>query len=57
MATFDLTTLYYATVGFDRVSRLLSEALERENAGFQSMSRAGRRRAPSADQGSADFRQ
>jgi molecular chaperone IbpA len=34
MATFDLTPLYHATVGFDRVSRLLGEALERENAGF-----------------------
>jgi molecular chaperone IbpA len=34
MATFDLTPLYHATIGFDRVSRLLGEALERENAGF-----------------------
>ena len=34
MATFDLTPFYHATVGFDRISSLLADALERDEAGF-----------------------
>ena len=34
MATFDLTPFYHATVGFDRISSLLADALERDETGF-----------------------
>jgi molecular chaperone IbpA len=34
MATFDLTPFYHATVGFDRISKLLAHALERDDTGF-----------------------
>jgi molecular chaperone IbpA len=34
MATFDLTPFYHATVGFDRISNLLADALERDETGF-----------------------
>ena len=34
MATFDLTPFYHATVGFDRISSLLADALDRDETGF-----------------------
>jgi molecular chaperone IbpA len=34
MATFDFTPFYHATVGFDRISSLLADALERDETGF-----------------------
>lgn len=34
MATFDFTTLYRTTVGFDRVPSLLSHALQREESTY-----------------------
>lgn len=34
MATLDFTPLYRSTVGFDRVSTLLSHAMQREESGY-----------------------
>ena len=34
MATFDFTPLYHSTVGFDRLSNLLSHALDRDESGY-----------------------
>ncbi|HEX7073181.1 MAG TPA: Hsp20 family protein [Hyphomicrobiaceae bacterium] len=34
MATLDFTPLYRSTVGFDRVSMLLSHAMQREESGY-----------------------
>lgn len=34
MATFDFTPLYHSTVGFDRLSTLLSHALDRDESGY-----------------------
>ena len=35
MATFDFTPFYHATVGFDRISSLLADALERDETAFR----------------------
>jgi HSP20 family molecular chaperone IbpA len=51
MATFDLTPFYHATVGFDRISSLLADALERDETGFPpyNIEKDRRRRLPRRD--------